>query len=115
MRQSLKAWIPGAGGVLAAGASALCCAGPVLAAAVGLSGAGLSATFEPLRPWFLAMAAALLLAGFWLLHREERKACEPGQPCADPAVRRLMKVVLWTATIVSVILATLPRWQIVVS
>lgn len=114
MRQSLKAWIPGVGGVSAAGASALCCAGPLLAAAVGVSGTGFSTTFEPLRPWFLGLAAAFLLAGFWLLDREERKACVPGKPCADPAVRRLMRVVLWSATIASVIFATLPRWQALV-
>ena len=52
-----------------------------------------------------------LLLGFWLLDREEKKACEPGRPCADPAVRRRMKIVLWGATIVSVIFATYPRWQ----
>ena len=42
------------GGVAAAIASALCCAGPLVAVALGLSGAGLAATFEPLRPYFVA-------------------------------------------------------------
>jgi hypothetical protein len=42
------------GGVASAVASALCCAGPLVAVALGLSGAGLAATFEPLRPYFVA-------------------------------------------------------------
>src|SRR2546430_5609540 len=42
------------GGVVAAAVSTLCCAGPLVAVALGLSGAGLAATFEPLRPYFVA-------------------------------------------------------------
>ncbi len=111
MRETMKAAIPGMGGVAAAGASALCCAGPILAVTAGVSGAGLSATFEPLRPYFLAATALLLLSGFWLMDREERKACEPGRVCASPETRRRMKFTLWIATGFSVIFATYPSWQ----
>jgi mercuric ion transport protein len=111
MNETRKVLIPGLGGVLAAGASAICCAGPVIAVSLGVSGAGLASTFEPLRPWFLAGTAGLLGAGFWLLHREEKKACEPGRACADPKARRRMKVILWIATVLSVGFATFPRWQ----
>ena len=106
----MKAALPGGGGVLAAAGSALCCAGPVVAVSLGVSGAGLSA-FEPFRPYFLSGTAVFLLAGFWMLDREERAACEPGKACADPAVRRRMKVTLWAATILAVVLATFPTWQ----
>ena len=109
MKEALKAVLPGLGGVAAAGASALCCAGPLLAVTAGVSGAGLSSTFEPLRPYFLAATAFFLLLGFWLLGREEKNACEPGRPCADPVVRRRMRVILWVATGVSVVFATFPR------
>ena len=110
MHESMKATLPGVGGVFAAAGSALCCAGPVVAVSLGVSGAGLSA-FEPFRPFFLAATAAFLVVGFWLLDREERAACEPGRPCADPAVRRRMKVILWVATGVAVVFATVPSWQ----
>jgi len=100
-----------AGAVAASFASALCCAGPLLAVAVGLSGAGLASTFTPLRPYLLGATAGFLLFGFFLVDREERKACEPGKPCAEPHVRRRMKVVLWIATAVAVLFATFPRWQ----
>jgi len=107
----LKATGPAAGGVAAAFVSALCCAGPVLAVAVGVSGAGLAATFDPLRPYFLAATGLFLVLGFWLLHREEQKACEPGKTCADPRVRRTMRITLWTATVLAAVFATFPSWQ----
>jgi len=99
------------GGIATAFVSALCCAGSILAVTAGLSGAGLASTFEPLRPYFLGSTALFLGLGFYSLHREEKKACEPGKPCADPAVRRRMKLMMWTATIVAVVFATFPRWQ----
>ncbi len=102
------------GGVGAAFASALCCAGPLLAVAAGVSAAGITATFEPLRPYFLGGTAAFLGLGFFLLHREEEKACEPGKPCAEPKVRRHMKVMLWVATAAAIVFATYPRWQTLV-
>lgn len=111
MKETFKAVLPSAGGVAAATASALCCAGPIVAVTVGVSGAGFASTFEPLRPYFLVATAIFLVLGFWLLDREEKKACEPGKPCADPAVRRRMKIVLWVATAVSVVFASFPLWQ----
>ncbi len=106
----MKAAVPGVGGVMAAAGSAVCCAGPVVAVSLGVSGAGLSA-FEPFRPYFLGATAVFLVAGFLMLDREERAACEPGKACADPAVRRRMKITLWVATILAVALATFPTWQ----
>lgn len=110
MKETMKAALPGLGGVVAAVGSAVCCAGPVVAVSLGVSGAGLSA-FEPYRPYFLGAASAFLVLGFSLLDREEKAACEPGKPCADPAVRRRMKVLLWIATGVAVVFATFPSWQ----
>ena len=98
-------------GIATAAGSALCCAGPLLAVTIGVSGAGLSATFEPLRPYFLGGTAAFLGLGFFLLHQEEQEACEPGKVCADPTVRRRMKTMLWVATAIAILFATYPRWQ----
>lgn len=100
-----------AGGVAAAVASTLCCAGPLVAVALGLSGAGLAATFEPLRPYFGATTVLALGFGFVVLRREERKACEPGSLCASPVARRRMRRALWIATIVSIPLLTFPWWS----
>jgi mercuric ion transport protein len=100
-----------AGGVVAAIGSALCCAGPLVAVALGLSGAGLAATFDPLRPYFVAGTTMALGSGFVVLHREERKACTPGAMCASPLARRRMKWALWLATVVALPLVTFPWWS----
>lgn len=111
MREDRRTLLFGVGGIGAAFVSALCCAGPVIAVTVGVSAAGLAATFDPLRPYFLAATAGFLLLGFRVVDREERKACEPGKPCADPQTRRRMKIVLWIATAIAVVFATFPGWQ----
>ena len=72
MKETFKAVLPSAGGIAAATASALCCAGPILAVTVGVSGAGFASTFEPLRPYFLVATAVFLVLGFWLLGRESK-------------------------------------------
>lgn len=104
--------------ILAAGASvaaaigsALCCAGPLVAVFLGLSGAGLATTFEPLRPYFVGGTALSLGLGFVVLHREERSACEPGKLCASPRVRRNMRWALWIATAIAIPLLTFPWWS----
>lgn len=102
------------GGVVAALASSLCCVGPLVAVALGVSGAGLAATFEPLRPYFVGGTVLALSFGFVALNREEKRACEPGTLCASPIARRRMKWALWMATIISIPLLTFPWWSILV-
>lgn len=106
-----KTVLAATGGIAAAVASALCCAGPLVAVALGLSGAGLAATFEPLRPYFVVGTVVALGFGFLVLRREERRACEPGTLCASPLARRRMKGALWIATIVAIPLVTFPWWS----
>lgn len=99
------------GAVAAAIGSALCCAGPLVAVTLGVSGAGLSSTFEPLRPYFLGTTGLFLFGGFYLLDREEKKACDPLKLCASQSVRRRMKTMLWVATAVAAVAATYPTWS----
>lgn len=97
--------------VAAAIGSALCCAGPLVAVFLGLSGAGLATTFEPLRPFFVAGTVLSLGGGFVVLRREEQRACEPGRLCASPQARRRMKWTLWIATAIAIPLLTFPWWS----
>lgn len=75
MRDWLKANAPALGGVGAAAGSALCCAGPIIAVAAGVSAAGMTATFEPMRPWFLGATALLLALGFYQVYTTPAEAC----------------------------------------
>lgn len=97
----------------------LCCTGPLLLAAAGLSGAAL-ATFTPFRPLFVLMAFASLWAGYRAVDRlevgakaedGERSTCEPGEPCSDPRAVRHMRRALWAATALTVVLTTSPLWD----
>lgn len=100
-----------AGALAAAFASALCCVSPLLAVAIGVSGAGLASTFEPLRPYFVGAGVLFLGLGHYAVYREERKACRPGKVCAEPGVRRRMKWLLWFATVIGLALSTFPYWS----
>lgn len=106
-----QAFVAAGGAVTAAVGSALCCAGPLVAVALGVSGAGLASTFEPLRPYFIGATVLLLGAGHWAVRREERLACEPGKPCADVRTRRRMKAGVWLATVFAAVFATFPYWS----
>lgn len=108
---SRKTGLTATAGVTAAVVSALCCAGPLIAVAIGISGAGLAATFEPLRPYFVGITVVSLAFGHYSLYREARRACVPDTPCAAPETRRRMKWVLWTATIIALVFTTFPTWS----
>ncbi len=107
----IKATMTALGAVGAAVGSALCCAGPLVAVTLGVSGAGLSSTFEPLRPYFLGATGLFLFGGFYLVDREERIACDTDKPCADPQVRKRTKTMLWIATVIAAVAATYPTWS----
>ena len=98
-------------GVVAAVGSTLCCAGPLVAVVLGPSGAGLAATFGPLRPYFVAATVLSLGIGFTVARREERRACVPGTLCASPVARRRMQWALWIATALAIPLLTFSWWS----
>ncbi|MEX0692450.1 MAG: mercuric transporter MerT family protein [Gemmatimonadales bacterium] len=98
------------GAVAAAVASALCCTGPLVAVAIGVSGAGL-AVFQPFRPYLLGVTFAMLGVAHFLIRREERRACEPGTPCADPATRGRTRRIVWIATVLALLFAASPHWS----
>ncbi|MEA3245824.1 MAG: mercuric transporter MerT family protein [Gemmatimonadota bacterium] len=109
---STRTYLAASGGIAAAIGSALCCAGPLVAVSLGVSGAGIATVFEPLRPYFLGATAVFLGVGFWLLRREEQRACEPGTLCASPVARRRMRAMLWVATALAAVFATFPVWSL---
>lgn len=121
-----KTLLTSAGGVAAAFLGSLCCAGPLLFVTLGV-GAGLASAFEPLRPVFGALMVLLLAAGFWAVYGRGAShafgtmtaggagtdtACEAGIVCAAPSRRTRDVAVLWTATVLAVVLWTFPTWSL---
>jgi len=88
----------GSGALLVGGLAAIlastCCLGPLILVALGLSGAwiGNLTLLEPYRPFFIGGAlVALFFAGRRIFRPEQ--ACEPGEVCAVPRVRRVYKII----------------------
>ena len=83
-----------AGGIAALLASA-CCLGPLVLLALGFSGAWIASLtlLEPYRPVFI-IAALLALWLAWRRIWRPVAACQPGEVCAIPRVRRAYKVVV---------------------
>lgn len=109
MKKSFGAVI--AGGVIAAFGSALCCAGPLIAVGLGVSGAGIAATFEPLRPLFLLGTAGLFGYAYVSLRRAAQTPCEPGQSCESPVVLARRRRLLLGGLVIASVLALYPTWS----
>ena len=84
-----------AGGVLGAIAASSCCIAPLVLFGLGVGGAwiGNLTALAPYQPIFVAVTLGFLSAGFWQVYRKA------GNPCAQPARNRVVKVALWSATI----------------
>lgn len=101
------------GSIVSAFIASACCVGPLVFALLGLGGAGLLVKFEPYRPLFIAVTAALLGTGFYLTYRKPRTAVAEGTDgpaCACPAPRtnRAGRVMLWVATVLVVLFLAFP-------
>ena len=113
-----RTWLAGLGGVAAAFLGALCCAGPLIFVTFGV-GAGLAATFEPLRPLFGVLMLGAFAIGFYTVYGKrpeltlmKRDSCAPGEACALPRKRHREKAILWTAAVIAIVLWTFPTWSI---
>lgn len=93
-----------AGGLAAILASA-CCLGPLVLILVGISGAWIShlTALEPYQPVFV-VAALVALYFAWREIWRPAPACEPGQVCAIPLVKRAYEV-LFGAVVALLVLA----------
>ncbi len=105
------------GAIGAAFLASLCCVGPLLFVTLGV-GAGLASRFEPLRPVFTTLTVALLAVGFYVVYGKKPAAtdaagaCAPDGTCAVPRSRTRDKALLWTATVVALVLLTFPQWSV---
>jgi mercuric ion transport protein len=100
------------GAVGAAFGASLCCIGPILFVTVGV-GAGLGSSFGPLRPLLTVLGVVALGIGFYTVYgrRTQPAGCSPGEACAVPATRRRNQVILWTATVLAVVLWSFSYWS----
>lgn len=98
-----------AAGVVAAIAASVCCVGPLVLLALGVSGAWIAnlTALEPYRPIFISVVLVFLGLTFRRLYLVPQ-TCEPGKPCAEPAHLRRQRLVFWVVSLLVVALLAFP-------
>ncbi len=96
-----KQRIMATGGILGAFASSACCILPLVLFSLGISGAwiGNLTALYPYKPYFVTFTLLFLGGGFYLAYRKPKMACETGSYCATPASGRILKISLWSSTL----------------
>ena len=92
-------------GLLGALAASSCCVLPVFLFSLGIGGAwiGNFTQLAPYKPYFVAVTAAFLAIGYWLVYRRPAIACDEREACARPLPNRLVKTALVIATLLVII------------
>ncbi len=106
--------LAGLGGIAAAFLGSLCCVGPLLFVAFGVS-AGFATAFEPLRPLFGVLMLGAFVLGFYTVYGRRAQAdaaCAPSEACVVPRSRTRDKLILWTAAVLALVLWTFPTWSV---
>lgn len=95
-----KSWVA-AGGLLGAIAASSCCILPVALFSLGMGGAwiGNLTALAPYQPVFVVISLGLLGYGYWLVYRRPKAACAEAAACARPMPNRIVKSILWLATV----------------
>ena len=96
-------------GVLAGIGASVCCVGPLLLLALGISGAwiGNLTALEPYRPLFIGLTLLFLGLAFRKLYVVPQ-VCTPDTPCADPKTSRRQRLTFWTVAVLMLGLLAVP-------
>ena len=100
------------GSVIGAVLASSCCIVPLLLVTLGVSGAwiGSLSALEPYKPWFAAVTMLFLGIGFWQVYWKPKQDCEEGSYCASPKSDRVVKIALWSATLLVALALTIDYW-----
>jgi mercuric ion transport protein len=99
------------GSVIGALLASSCCVGPLVLIAVGASGPwiGKLTAFKAYQPLFVTLTVGFLGYGFWSVYRKDQQPCD-GDSCTTPISDRMVKIALWTATVLVVAAVTTEYW-----
>ena len=67
-------------------------------------------SLEPYTPWFTAITLMFLGSGFWQVYKKKKPDCDEETYCANPTSDRLIKITLWSATVLVVLVLTIDYW-----
>lgn len=96
-------------GVLAGIGASVCCVGPLVLLALGISGAwiGNLTALEPYRPLFIGLTLLFLGLAFRKVYLVAQ-VWTPGTPCADPKTRSRQRLTFWTVAVLVLGLLAVP-------
>jgi mercuric ion transport protein len=96
-------------GVLSAVGASICCVGPLVLLALGVSGAwiGSLTALEPYRPFFIGLTLLFLGFAFHRLYLV-RRVCTPGSACANPRTLKRQRFAFWIVTVLVLGLISVP-------
>jgi mercuric ion transport protein len=86
-------------GILSAIGASVCCVGPLVLLALGVSGAwiGSLTALEPYRPIFIGLTLLFLGFAFYRLYLA-RTVCSPESACANPRTLKRQRLAFWIVT-----------------
>jgi|SaaInl7_100m_RNA_FD_contig_21_1465257_length_562_multi_9_in_0_out_0_1 mercuric ion transport protein len=101
-----------AGGLFGALLASSCCIVPLVFVTLGIGGTwmGQLTAMEPYKPILVAVTVAFLGFSFWHVYFKPRAVCADGSFCAMPASNRVTQFVLWSATALVALAATVNYW-----
>jgi mercuric ion transport protein len=96
-------------GVVAGIGASVCCVGPLVLLALGISGAwmGNLTALEPYRPLFIGLTLLFLGLAFRKLYLVPR-TCAPGTACDEPRVIRRQRLTFWAVAVLLLVLLLVP-------
>lgn len=89
------------GAVTLAVIASICCVGPLMLLALGITGAwiGNLTAFAPYRPIIVIITLAFLGSAFYGVYRRPKtRSCPVERPCAGSGAKRRYKTILWVVT-----------------
>lgn len=97
-------------GVIAAVGASICCVGPLVLLALGISGAwiGSLTALEPFRPCFIGLTLLFLGLAFCKLYLAPQ-LCAPRSSCAEPLVLRRRRLIFWFVAALLLSLLMVPQ------
>jgi mercuric ion transport protein len=97
-------------GVLAGVGASVCCVGPLVLLALGISGAwiGNLTALEPFRPFFVGLTLLFLGLAFRKLYLVQQ-SCAPGTSCAEPRVLKRQRLTFWLVAALLLCLLMVPQ------
>ncbi|GAA5173988.1 MULTISPECIES: mercuric transporter MerT family protein [Halomonadaceae] len=113
-RSGRKGLLAGGGAIGAVLASA-CCILPLVLFSLGIGGAWMSnlTMLKPYQPLFIAFTLVMLGIGFYTVYRKPSNtcradACSTDGYCGTPLAERVIKIALWSATLLIVVVLAWP-------